>query len=572
MLVTSSTVLPNTPEAMMTGNSDQPGAEQTRYRPQNLRLKSWKRQVTRYLTAISAAAAAVLLMRINAGAGLSEALEHLPTWKIVIIISVVPLALIFAEFIWAFFDELAHLVAEGGRGSAASVQRWAKALINVLFRLVDWLVGYLTLRSFDSRYRRRLCEDYETVNASGLGLMNALRLDLEHVYVDLQVAAASERKHLLDQPLSGRRPIWEFLRYARSGRGLALIGAPGSGKTTLLQHLLLVYASNKQGHFRQRRLLPIFIELRSIKNALAHPTPPTLPAAIRSYWTSHPRLKSLMALEPKGWLESRLKSGRVLFLLDGLDEVPDPVRKPISTWIDSHMADEASRNCVFILTSRRDGYLEAPLSEVTVLEVQHFTRDQTSLFIDRWYLANEIVASGGKKDDPVLRRATEGAAELRRRLHESPDLHALTVNPLLLTMVCMVHRFQGALPGSRSQLYEEICQVLLERWRQGRDIPDNLKAEQKLAVLRPLALRYMEMHVRELDERNVCSIIHEHLRSIGHQSQEEVVYGETFLRSIQSTSGLLVEKERGIWSFVHKTFQEYLAAEQWLRNLPRHNE
>ncbi len=47
------------------------------------------------------------------------------------------------------------------------------------------------------------------------------------------------------------------------------------------------------------------------------------------------------------------------------------------------------------------------------------------------------------------------------RLDGAPGLYDLTVNPLLLTMIATVHRYRGALPGSRVDLNGEICQVML---------------------------------------------------------------------------------------------------------------
>jgi len=44
--------------------------------------------------------------------------------------------------------------------------------------------------SFDGRYRKRVYEDYGLFNDRGLGLINAARLDLDKVFVELQVGSA----------------------------------------------------------------------------------------------------------------------------------------------------------------------------------------------------------------------------------------------------------------------------------------------------------------------------------------------------------------------------------------------
>ena len=531
---------------------------------------SWKRQGLKIVGALAATALAALAARHHLDATTwKETVSRLPRWALVLIVAGAPVAWILFEFLGAFFKELGVLAGSGGRSAAQAVGHTPEAVKNVFGRGWDKIAAFSCRRSFDGRYRRRLYEDYGIFNDRGLGLINAARLDLEKVYVELQVGSAQTvptRMELLRHPVEGRHTIWNFLRAMRPGCGLALIGPPGSGKTTLLQHLLLVFARNRQGRHGHRRLLPILIELRNLATALKEETPPTLAGAIRSYWKTNPRLADVMKREPIGWLEGRLRSRRILLLLDGLDEVPQAQRVEVSAWVQEQMRHEDHRRCLFLLTSRPGGYADAPLPDATVLEVQSFSPEQTSKFIDGWYLANEIVASGNADTEPVRRHASKEADDLRKRLRENPNLYDLTVNPLLLTMVCMVHRYHGALPGSRSQLYGEICQVLLERWRQSKGIAEELNGEQKLAVLRPLAESFMRQEVRELPEQDILHIITAPLASVGYKDEAGVAAGQRFLRFIQSSSGLLLEKEKGLWSFAHKTFQEYLTAEHWLRN------
>lgn len=54
-------------------------------------------------------------------------------------------------------------------------------------------------------------------------------------------------------------------------------------------------------------------------------------------------------------------------------------------------------------------------------------------------------------DAGVKLRARLGSDELLGRLQSSAaqSINALTANPLLLTMVTMVHSYRGQLPGSR---------------------------------------------------------------------------------------------------------------------------
>jgi hypothetical protein len=143
------------------------------------------------------------------------------------------------------------------------------------------------------------------------------------------------------------------------------------------------------------------------------------------------------------------------------------------------------------------------------------------------------------------------------------------VNPLLLTMVCMVHRYQGALPASRVDLYQEICQVLLERWRQSRGLTDDIRATQKLDALRPLAALLMQERRRDfsLDDATVCAVLTPILTLIPLFSGKSPTDAlRTFFLGLQASSGLVLEtssRGSGTWSFAHQTFQEFLCAEYW---------
>ena len=105
--------------------------------------------------------------------------------------------------------------------------------------------------------------------------------------------------------------------------------------------------------------------------------------------------------------------------------------------------------------------------------VRPFTAEQVQLFLDRWYLAAERHATGASGRTGAARRAGAGPGVRRQArpalLRENPALQDLAVNPLLLTMIATAHRYRGALPASRADLYGEICQVLLSRRGQAKE-------------------------------------------------------------------------------------------------------
>ena len=65
-------------------------------------------------------------------------------------------------------------------------------------------------------------------------------------------------------------------------------------------------------------------------------------------------------------------------------------------------------------------------------------------------------------------------------------------------MIATAHRYRGALPGSRADLYGEICHVLLSRRGQAKDLPELLSWPAKQALLATLAYQMMRDHVSNL--------------------------------------------------------------------------
>ena len=74
-------------------------------------------------------------------------------------------------------------------------------------------------------------------------------------------------------------------------------------------------------------------------------------------------------------------------------------------------------------------------------------------------------------------------------------------------MIATVHRYRGALPGSRADLYGEICQVLLSRRIQAKDLPEILPWPAKQKLLTALAYPMMLKRVGELPVGPIAGVL-----------------------------------------------------------------
>jgi predicted NACHT family NTPase len=318
-----------------------------------------------------------------------------------------------------------------------------------------------------------------------------------------------------------------------------IVGPPGSGKTTLLKHItLMLLAHGKSHHARIRvpRKLPILLFLRdhvaAIHASVGKEKPDfTLVEAL------HDHLKRWEQPDPPaGWVKRRLDNGRCLVLLDGLDEVADPqVRKEVVNWVQTQMA--AFRENRFLITSRPFGFRDNPLSGVAMLEARPFTLEQVERFIHKWYLANEIM-SKQKDDEGVRMRARADAKGLLQQLYSNPTLLALTVNPLLLTMIAIVHRYGGGgkLPEKRVSLYADICKVFLGKRQEAKGQQLELKPEQMQLVLEPLAFYMMNSGIRDITPVQANAIIKEPLGLVNAH-----ISVANFLKLVENVRGLLLK-------------------------------
>jgi hypothetical protein len=215
--------------------------------------------------------------------------------------------------------------------------------------------------------------------------------------------------------------------------------------------------------------------------------------------------------------------------------------------------DQYPRNR-YLLTSRPFGFIDPPLISATVVQVRQFTDVQVESFVRSWYKTVEQ-RSANRDDIGVQIRAEEGAEKLLGRLYSSPALLALATNPLLLTMIASVHKYRAVLPGSRAELYREICQVFLGKRQEAKELSSDLSIDQKTIVLRHLAFAMMERRIRDISVDEACELIAPVLEKVSYGNE-----ASAFLIEIEQSTGLLTERDTGIYSFAHLTFQEYLAA------------
>jgi formylglycine-generating enzyme required for sulfatase activity len=415
-----------------------------------------------------------------------------------------------------------------------------------------------------ARYRQTIESLHASLPLAGFKTKLRVPIDLEDLYVPLQAmvdlrAFGDSRYADSEEALEKLRghnaqdiPLIEAFRAValRKRRGVVILGDPGSGKTTHLKRLLLACLREGPDSLGlPSDLLPVFLPLRELGDVSSG-----MESFIEKTLAS-PHLQMEL-----GFGKRLLQRGHLLLLFDGLDEVSEPrQRAKVSRWIEQALKHRP--DCHAVVTCRFAGYDDDARLDAQFLELhlRPLNQEQAENFIRHWYTAVET----GLAIDPVQGEidAAKRAEELIERL-KAPDFRSarmftMTRNPLLLANLCLVHRDRGALPKGRHQLYDECIDVLLERWREGKDLAVNIPAELGRRVLQPAALW---LHEKEGRTRASAEELTPALESVLKQRQWPGGDAKAFLRTVRDDSGLLTGWSHEQYGFMHLGFQEYLAA------------
>jgi Leucine-rich repeat (LRR) protein len=320
-------------------------------------------------------------------------------------------------------------------------------------------------------------------------------------------------------------------------------GEAGSGKTTLLDWLAVTAARNGfTGKLAPwNGFVPFPIRLRSF-------TTGELPGPEQFVAHAAP---GLAGRTPPNWADRVLRTSKAMILVDGVDEVDPARRRKVKEWLrELGLIYPDAR---FVVTSRTaaadQGWLLQENFGSVLLEPM--TADDIHALVDRWHKAAASVRPAADLDAAQRR--------LLSQLNNRPHLRTLAASPLLCAMLSalnLAHRSE--LPRDRMDLYRKALSMLLHMRDAERGIPVLLNEQQKQILLGHVAWRLTSGNRVELPKDEVLEHIAYRLRSLPHVDHSP----EDVLKHLLERSGVLREPVHGRVDFVHRTFQEFLAANE----------
>ncbi|NJK57259.1 MAG: NACHT domain-containing NTPase [Pleurocapsa sp. SU_5_0] len=326
---------------------------------------------------------------------------------------------------------------------------------------------------------------------------------------------------------------------------LILLGKPGAGKTTFLQHLALQCI---RGHFKPD-FIPVLIFLRTFVVQARECQDFSLLGYLERFWRNYN-----LSLEQ---ITTLLQQGKVLILLDGLDEIPPEYEQEICQQIQQF--SQLYYQNSLVITCRLAGQ-QYHFNGFTYVELADFNPTQVEIFADKWFIATANDAQTGQT------KAQQFLEQLQHKHNQA--IRELVTTPVLLNLICSVFQERLSFPDKRARLYQEGLDILLVRWDRSRGIErdctyHNLSLPNKIKLLSQIAAVNFEQGNYFFETNSLLQIIADYLVTLfNSQNDPETLRldSEAILRAIEVQHGLLIERARGIYSFSHLTFQEYLTA------------
>ncbi len=269
------------------------------------------------------------------------------------------------------------------------------------------------------------------------------------------------------------------------------------------------------------------------------------------------------------FIRQQLEQGSVFFLLDGLDEIADAslriqIVRQIETFTRAYPKNR------FIVTSRIVAYKEAQLAaDYQPYTLADFSEQQIRTFTQQWCLAYECWVKGTMDSQHLRDAALKESEKLFQATQRNPGVNRLAVNPLLLTILALIQRQGIQLPDHRIELYDLCATTLIDTWVNTRESATrqapHFSKNELVKILRPLAF-WMHEHPQvgaipesELTEQIVKQLLE---RRITRDEVEAAKRAEQFLATVRGQTGILVERGKQRYGFLHQTFEEYFAARE----------
>ncbi|MEM8569126.1 MAG: NACHT domain-containing protein [Bacteroidota bacterium] len=433
---------------------------------------------------------------------------------------------------------------------------WLSPAINALMGLIARTLGEMGNKDIDSPFKQLIynaTKEYINKYRRRHGQLNILGMSqpvlLDEIYTSVLIldTKSLEGYESIETLEEIYRTQQDFRRQdlerrpginvANKEQFLTVLGAPGSGKSTFLRRIGLEALKGNTSNYEHHKI-PVLIELKRFDST-----------EIRVEKQIHEEFRTCGFPNPESFAKHALRKGKLLILLDGLDEVPNRNL----TYVIREIEDFVSHydNNRFVVSCRTAAYNNF-LKSFRSISIADFDDNQIEQFIFNWFQSKlDQESHTAQKCFTLLFHPENSAAK------------ELAQTPLLLTFLCLVYGRSQSFPNNRSTLYGKALNILLEEWisenRIERDpIYKGLYADLEKELLAKIAYDNFKDGQLFFHKNSIKRQVSDFLADTLDVSKQ--LNSDAVLRAIEVQQGILVKRAEDIYSFSHLTLQEYLVA------------
>jgi HEAT repeat protein/DNA-binding winged helix-turn-helix (wHTH) protein len=392
-------------------------------------------------------------------------------------------------------------------------------------------------------------------------LLRSGGMDLNHYYYRTRRANPQEREQRDEQRTKKQavRTIGWDEQAGRRWHRSVILGGPGFGKTWLLRYEARHLAQEASQLLQQRAVtledlvLPIFLRLSDLARCSG---------GIEDGLTV--LAGELYTKRFRSWVQEKLKTEHCVILMDAWDEVPvEPVKEGQVVETQGYRQHLGRRLESFarrhpaprlLMTSRLVGYTSSPIPGAKELEMLAWETSQQNAFVEVWFGVDE----------------REKGEEFQRVLATNHDVRSLGRIPLMLALMCLAYQAGGlSVPTRRVELYDCCLRGLLRDWLVEKQRPEvrhryftDAYLEEQLDLLQSVAYDMFREGYYQFGENLLRDKM---LPKLEKFKSGHALYGRpavSLIAEFKNNGILTTAAEHGETKliFLHRTFQEYLAA------------
>ncbi|CAH3150376.1 unnamed protein product, partial [Pocillopora meandrina] len=344
---------------------------------------------------------------------------------------------------------------------------------------------------------------------------------LGNIFTRLKVVRRKKTRGQITDVFVDMSSILDPYEECSAPRTVLIEGEPGMGKTTYCKKYAYDWATKKQapqGCGSTALKLVLLLKCRDIHSDVWEAIDDQLlPLGIDE------------KVKQQFFQFIRENQSSILLILDGLDELPSGKLSMFSKLIEGRELPK----CHIVATARQEAGKEVRKCCDALLQIEGFTEKHVIEFVTKYF-----------------KERTDLATKLSQRMSRDKNLTEIAANPLNTALLCLLcEEFEGTLPESRAQLYLDMVECVLRRYRKKKGLLEKIEDltnhyKPQLNHLGKVALNGLLDDKLDLNE----SELRNHAKDLTEFGFLSVQRGGSKLRQTLH------------YAFLHKSFQEFFAA------------